>query len=87
MVGICLTVVGILRVVINVRQEDMIGQSLLAFNAIVYLATCLIAYWALRTRKLKRNHQLERLADGMFLTGLTITTLTTVFITFAMSAG
>lgn len=59
MVGVCLTVVGILRVVINVRQEDVIGQSVLAVNAIIYLTTCLIAYWALRTRKAERNYQLE----------------------------
>ncbi|MGL6245844.1 hypothetical protein [Pseudomonas sp.] len=85
MVGVCLTVVGILRVVINVRQEDLIGQNLLAINAIVYLTTCLIAYWALRTRKAKRNYQLERIADGLFLLGLTLTTITTGFITFAMS--
>ncbi|WP_257605368.1 hypothetical protein [Pseudomonas sp. UMAB-40] len=85
MVGVCLTVVGILRVVINVRQEDVIGQNLLAINAIVYLTTSLIAYWALRTRKAKRNYQLERIADGLFLLGLTLTTITTGFITFAMS--
>ncbi|NUT77769.1 hypothetical protein HNO86_22225 [Pseudomonas sp. C1C7] len=85
MVGVCLTVVGILRVVINIRQEDLIGQNLLAVNAIIYLMTCLIAYWALRTRKVKRNHRLERIADGLFLFGLTLTTVTTVFITIAMS--
>ncbi|MGE8190325.1 hypothetical protein [Pseudomonas sp. NPDC086278] len=87
MVGVCLTVVGILRVVINIRQEDLIGQSMLAINAIIYLTTCLIAYWALRTRKAKRNHQLERIADSLFLFGLTLTTITTGFITFAMSTG
>ncbi|MBZ9785607.1 hypothetical protein K9857_29090 [Pseudomonas sp. REP124] len=85
MVGVCLTVVGILRVVINIRQEDLIGQNLLAVNAIIYLMTCLIAYWALRTRRAKRNHRLERIADGLFLFGLTLTTVTTVFITIAMS--
>lgn len=87
MVGVCLTVVGILRVVINIRQEDVIGQNLLAVNAIIYLTTCLIAYWALRTRKAKRNHRLERVADALFLLGLTLTTITTGFITVAMSTG
>ncbi|MCU1758461.1 hypothetical protein NTD84_01830 [Pseudomonas sp. 14P_8.1_Bac3] len=85
MVGVCLTVVGILRVVINIRQEDVMGQSMLAINAIIYLVTCLIAYWALRTRRAKRNHLLERIADGLFFFGLVFTTLTTGFITFAMS--
>lgn len=71
----------------DVEQEDVIGQSVLAVNAIIYLTTCLIAYWALRTRKAERNYQLERIADGLFLLGLTFTPITTVFITFAMSTG
>lgn len=84
MCGVCLTVVGILKIVIPTRQEDIIGQELLAINAIVYLATCLTAYWGLRTRKIRRNHRLEKVADALFVLGLVLTTVTTIFITWAM---
>ncbi|MFJ3050019.1 MULTISPECIES: hypothetical protein [Pseudomonas nitroreducens/multiresinivorans group] len=85
MVGVCLTVVGILRIIVGQHRVDLIGQDMLALNTVIYLATTLTAYFGLRTRKLQRNHRLERVADTLFLVGLSITTLTTAFIACAMS--
>lgn len=85
MVGVCLTVVGILRIIVAQHRVDLIGQDMLALNTVIYLATTLTAYFGLRTRKLQRNHRLERVADTLFLVGLSITTLTTAFIACAMS--
>ncbi|MBB4864114.1 hypothetical protein HNP46_002978 [Pseudomonas nitritireducens] len=85
MVGVCLTVVGILHIIVNLHRVDLIGQDMLALNTVIYLATSLAAYFGLRTRKLQRNHRLERIADLLFLLGLTLTTLTTAFIACAMS--
>ncbi|QRY77260.1 hypothetical protein JVX91_16760 [Pseudomonas sp. PDNC002] len=85
MVGVCLTVVGILRIIVSLHRVDLIGQDMLAVNTVIYLATTLTAYFGLRTRKLQRNHRLERIADMLFLLGLTLTTLTTTFIACAMS--
>jgi hypothetical protein len=85
MVGVCIMVIGILRVVITIRRTDLIGDDLLALNAMLYLATCLLSYWALRTRSVQRNHALERISDTLFLVALTLTTLNAGFITWAMS--
>lgn len=86
MVGVCLTVIGILRVVISLRKEDLLGDDLLAFNSMLYLASCLLSYWALRTRSLGRNHRLERFADAIFLVALVFTAINAGFITWAISA-
>ncbi|MHA6206088.1 hypothetical protein ACXU4B_16805 [Dyella soli] len=86
MVGVCLTVIGILRVVISLRREDLIGDDLLAINALLYLASCLLSYWALRTRSIRRNHRLERAADVIFLVALVFTAINAGFITWAISA-
>jgi len=86
MVGVCLTVIGILRVVISLRKEDMLGDDLLAVNSMLYLASCLLSYWALRTRNLGRNHRLERIADAIFLVALVFTAINAGFITWAISA-
>ncbi|WP_430392349.1 hypothetical protein [Dyella sp. 20L07] len=86
MVGVCLTVIGILRVVISLRKEDMLGDDLLAVNSMLYLASCLLSYWALRTRSVSRNHRLERTADVIFLTALVFTAINAGFITWAISA-
>ncbi|QNK02990.1 hypothetical protein [Dyella telluris] len=86
MVGVCLTVIGILRVVISLRKEDMLGDDLLAVNAMLYLASCLLSYWALRTRNRGRNHRLEHIADAIFLVSLVFTAVNAGFITWAISA-
>jgi len=85
MVGVCITVIGILRVVISIRRADLIGDDLLAVNAMLYLFTCLLSYWALRTRSAQRNHALERISDASFLLALTMTTASAGFITWAIS--
>lgn len=87
MVGVCLTVVGILRVVVTLRSKDVLGDDLLAINAMMYLASALLAYWGLRTRNHKRNHRLEYTADGIFIAGMVFTVINTGFITWAMTVG
>ena len=85
LVGVCLTVIGIIRVVISLRRSDVFGDDLLAINAMLYLAACLTSYWALRTRSLGRNHRLERRADVLFLAALTLTAVNAAFIAWAVS--
>ncbi|MET3654358.1 hypothetical protein [Dyella japonica] len=87
MVGVCLTVVGILRVVVTLRSEDVLGDDLLTINTMVYLISAFLSYWALRTRSIKRNHRLEYAADGFFLLGMVFTVINTAFITWAMTVG
>ncbi|HUW53925.1 MAG TPA: hypothetical protein VMV99_10960 [Rhodanobacter sp.] len=85
MVGVCLTVIGIIRVVIVLRKADLFVDDLLAGDAMLYLLSCLLSYWALRTRSIRRNHRLERIADVVFLIALTLTTVNAAFIALAIS--
>jgi uncharacterized membrane protein YqjE len=85
MVGVCLTVIGILRVVISIQKEDLLGDDLLAVNSMLYLTSCLLSYWALRTRNVSRNYRLERAADVIFLIALVFTAINSGFITWAIS--
>jgi hypothetical protein len=85
LVGVCLTVIGIIRVVISLRKADLIVDDLLACDAILYLVSCLLAYWALRSRSVRRNHRLERLADLVFLLALTVTVVGAGMIAWAIS--
>jgi hypothetical protein len=70
MVGVCLTVIGLINVVIAVRKADTIADNLLAIDAALFLFACVIAYWALRTRSIRRMHLVERAADFVFLFAL-----------------
>jgi hypothetical protein len=86
MVGVCLTVIGIIRVVIAMRHSDRVAEDMLAVNALLYLASCLLSYWALRTRRPARNYRLERVADVLFLLSLTLTAISASYMTWAISA-
>ncbi len=85
MLGVCMTVVGVLHLVTVLRQVDTLGDDLLSINSLIYLAACLSAYWALRTRRRRRNQFLEGMADWLFLTGLVVSTIATGFITWAIA--
>src|SRR2546421_5974844 len=67
MVGVCLTVIGLIRVVITLGKADTLADDFLATDALLFLVSCLLSYWALRSRGLNRMHRLERVADGIFI--------------------
>jgi hypothetical protein len=85
MLGVCMTVVGVLHVVTVLRKVDTLGDDLLSIDSLIYLAACLCAYGALRTRRRKRNRMLEVMADWLFLVGLALSAVATGFITWAIT--
>ena len=85
MVGVCLTVIGLLRVVITLRRIDTFADNLLALDAILFLIACVSSYWALRTRGQQRMHRVENFADVVFLVGLALMAVICVFITYAIA--
>jgi hypothetical protein len=85
MVGVCLTVIGILQIVIPSRKEVAFADDCLAADAALFLAACFLSYWALRTRGLRRMHRVERLADGVFLLALAFMVGICGLITYALA--
>src|SRR2546425_2149382 len=67
MVGVCLTVIGLIRVVITLGRADTLADDFLAGDAFLFLISCLLSYWALRSRSVRRMHRLEKIADGIFI--------------------
>jgi hypothetical protein len=82
MVGVCLTVIGLIRVVISVQKIDTLADDLLAVDALIFLCSCLSAYWALRMRSVRRMHRLERMADVSFILGLILMVIVCGIITY-----
>jgi hypothetical protein len=85
MVGVCLTVIGLLRVVIALRKADTFADDFLAMDALLFLTACLSSYWALRTRSEQRMHRVERFADVVFLLALVLMAVICLFITYAIT--
>lgn len=72
LVGVCLTVIGLFRVVVRSQHIDSIADNLLAIDALFFLAACFLAYLALRTVPRPQARRLERIADAFFLFALTM---------------
>src|SRR5256884_5118244 len=86
MVGVCLTVIGLIRVVITLGTADTLADDFLAGDALLFLVSCLLSYWALRSRGLRRMHRLERIADGIFIITMIGMVIICALITYTISA-
>jgi hypothetical protein len=85
MVGVCLTVIGLIRVVITLGTADTLADDLLAGDALLFLVSCLLSYWALRSRGLRRMHRLEKIADGIFIVAMIGMVVVCALITYTIS--
>src|SRR5215468_4476151 len=85
MVGVCLTVIGLIRVVITLGRADTLADDFLAADALLFLVSCLLSYWALRSRSARRMHRLERIADGIFILAMIGMVVICALITYTIS--
>ena len=84
LVGVCLTVIGVIRIVISTSKLNTVVDDFLAADAVLFLISCLLSYWALRTRSLRRMYRVERIADTVFLLGLFLMVLICSGIVYAI---
>lgn len=75
LVGVCLTVIGVLRIVKGLQGVAVLADQLLSVDAIGFCAACAIAYAAVRTDDVERRRRLERVADTAFLISLGLMTV------------
>ena len=85
MIGICLTVIGLVRIVITLRGIDTVADDLLALDALLFLLAGVAAYAALRRRTLVRMHRVEQIADLAFLLGMVLMVLVCLILTYAVT--
>lgn len=70
MVGVCLTVIGLFRLIQNVHGAGTIANDLVAGDSLLFVAVCIFSYGAMRTANRKKRQRLERIADVLFLSAL-----------------
>ena len=85
MVGVCLTVIGLVRVVITLGTADTLADDFLAGDAMLFLISCLLSYWALRSRSVRRMHHLEKMADGIFIIAMIGMVIICALITYTIA--
>ena len=86
MVGVCLTVIGLIRVVITLGKGDTVADDLIAFDAVLFLTATMLSYTALRSRTTRKMKYFERIADWVFITAMTLMVAICAFIAYAISA-
>lgn len=86
MVGVCLTVIGLVRVVITLGKANTLADDLLATDALLFLISCFLSYAALRSRGVRRMHRIERAADAVFILAMIVMVAICAFLTYAVSA-
>jgi hypothetical protein len=84
MVGVCLTVIGLFKLILQLKSISTWADDLLSIDAMLFLSACGLAYWALRTRSIKRRHLTEKIADVIFLVALTLMTTICALITYTL---
>ena len=84
MVGVCLTVIGLFKLYTHIVELQTYGDELLAIDAVLFLISCLLSYWALRARARRRMLGLEIVADVVFLIALCLMALICGLITYAL---
>jgi len=85
MVGVCLTVIGLIRVVITLGRADTLADDLLAGDSVLFLTASLTSYAALRTHAVSKMKKLERWADWLFISAMTLMVAICAFVAYAIS--
>jgi hypothetical protein len=86
LVGVCLTVIGIIRLAINAKPGyTTFADDLLAITAFVFIVSCLLAYSSLRTaRNNSSTRRIETYADRLFVGGLVMMFVTCALVTWTL---
>lgn len=82
LVGVCLTVIGIINIITTNKQHETIIDDVLAVDAIVFLICCLLSYISLKMEDRAKKLKLELAVDRIFLTGIIVMVLICFMIIF-----
>ena len=85
MVGVCLTAIGILRLITSQTRVETIGDGLLAADAVVFMVCCFISFWSFKTKNLRLRHLLRLIIDGLFMLAVTIMVVVCTVIVYAIA--
>lgn len=79
MVGVCMTVISLVQLIPK-SEISAWADELLAVNALIFLVSAWASFWALRHQE--NTDTYERIADWLFLSGLSIMSFVSVLIAF-----
>lgn len=84
MVGVCLTAIGILRLVVQQNQAQTLGDDLLAIDSVLFVVCCASAFWSFKTADPAMRRRLRLACDALFLAALAAMSCICAIIAYAL---
>ena len=84
MVGVCLTAIGILRLVAAQTQVQTLGDEFLAADAVLFCLCCVLSFWSFKTGQAKLRPRLRILVDVLFMVALVVMVCVCAIIAYAV---
>ncbi len=84
LVGVCITVISLFIISRQFSHMKSIGEKLLAFDALLFLTSCILSYSALRRRRMGSHEKLERIAEEVFFLALSLMALVCISIVYEL---
>jgi len=85
MVGVCLTVIGVLRLLTEVKGYRTLGDDLVAVDGIFFLFACVFSFLTLKNRDLNKRRTFQRVTDSCFLIAIALMLVICMLITWAFT--
>ena len=82
LVGVCITVISLFIISRHLSHVKSFGEKMLAFDALLFLTSCILSYSALRRRRKGNYQRLERFAEEIFFFALAFMVLICIFVVF-----
>ena len=85
MVGVCLTVIGVLRLIIEVKGYRTMADDLVAVDGMLFLLACVFSFLTLKATSPSRRAVFQRVTDTVFLAAITLMMSICALITWAFA--
>ena len=84
MVGVCLTAIGILRLIATQTKAQTLGDDFLAADAVLFVCCCLLSFWSFKTKQSMRRQRLRFAVDVLFMVALVVMVCVCAIIAYAL---
>ena len=72
MVGVCLTAIGILRLVAAQTKVQTLGDEFLAADAVLFVICCFLSFWSFKAKQPRLRQTLRLFVDVLFMVALVV---------------
>ncbi len=84
LVGVCITVISLFIISRQLSHVKSLGEKMLAYDALLFLTSCILSYSALRRRRTGNYQRLERIAEEIFFSALALMVLNCIFVVYEL---